>query len=505
MSEPSGNIPVSRVEPVAAWPVCLLESPVPWVLLPLLAVAAVVWQAKIHDMVYPPENVTVYLQDGFGIQPGDKVRTRGIAVGEVVSVSLDHQEGGPGDRVRLGLRLEKGALHLRRADSIFWIERPAVGVGQLRGIDALAGGVYVAVEPGTARAAPFEIVFIGRDTPPAQEARSPDGLQVVLESPDRAGLEPGSPVRFRGFTVGHVMEVALAGDAGTVDSRLYIQPRYKKLIRDNTQFWSTSGVNASAKLFDFSSWKIGKLDLGADTLSTIVAGGVSFSTPSSPGREAGPNHRFKLASAQDTEKKRDEWLAWRPNIDTGGAPAPAGGPTPLPRPVRVTVAWQERGVLGGIFGRTGHHRDWLALMPEPGMLVGAAEMFDSPSPRAIDVRLRVGDEDHSHGELKVVRAGGVATCSLKGEAPVAWPGIQPALEPADALILLDKENAPDSVLLAERIKPAEDGWEVDAATPLPPDANGAPVVARKDGRLVGFLVITGNRGRIALPGKASNR
>jgi hypothetical protein len=504
MSGEPGNIPVARVEPVAPWPVRLLESPVPWVLLPLLAVAAVVWQAKIHDMVYPPGNAVVVFQDGFGIQPGDKVRTRGIAVGEVVSVALDHQEGGPGDRVRLGIRLEKCALHLRRADSVFWIERPALGLGQLRGVDALAGGVYVAVEPGNKPSSSFETRFIGRDTPPAQEIRSADGLQVVLESPDRGGLEPGSPVRFRGFSVGHVMEVALAGDSGTVDARVYIQPRYRKLIRDNTQFWNTSGVNASAKLFDFSSWKIGKVDLGTDTLASIVAGGVSFSTPSSPGREVGANHRFKLASPQDAEKKRDEWLAWRPNIDTGGGPAPAAEAA-LPKPVRVSVSWQERGVLGGIFGRTGHHRDWLALMPEPGLLVGAAEMFDSPSPRALDARLAVGQEDHPHGELKVVREGGVAACSLKGEAPGALAGFQPAGEPADCLILLGKDDAPEPVLLAERIKPAEDGWEVDAAAPLPPDANGAPVVARKDGRLVGFLVVTGNRGRIALPGKATNR
>ena len=75
------EIPTSRVVPVAPWHIRLIESPIPWVALPLLAVAAVVWQAKIHDMVFPPENVTVFVQDGFGIQAGDKVRTKGISVG----------------------------------------------------------------------------------------------------------------------------------------------------------------------------------------------------------------------------------------------------------------------------------------------------------------------------------------------------------------------------------------------------------------------------------------
>ena len=492
------EIPTSRVVPVAPWHIRLIESPIPWVALPLLAVATVVWQAKIHDMVFPPENVTVFVQDGFGIQPGDKVRTKGISVGEVVSVELDHREGGPADTVRLGLRLEKGALHLRRADSIFWIERPALGLGQLRGIDALSGGVYVAVEPGDNPHAPMEMRFVGRDTPPAQEIRSADGLQVVLESPDRGGLEPGSPVRFRGFAVGHVMEVALAGDSGTVDARVYIQPRYRKLIRDNTQFWNTSGVNASAKLFDFSSWKIGKVDLGTDTLASIVAGGVSFSTPSAPGREVGASHRFKMASPQEAEKKRDEWLAWRPNIEIGGASRSASAAVrESPKPVRVTVSWQER----GFFARSNHSRAWLAVQPQPGLLVGAAEMFDSPSPKALDTRLRLDSEEFPHGELKVTRAGGVARCVLKGEIPEGWGDLQLAGPPEDCRVISGDKDGAEAVLLADRMKPAEAAWEVDAATPLPPDANGAPVVTRKDGKLVGFLVISNGKGRIALFGQ----
>lgn len=489
------EIPTSRVEPLAPWHIRFIESPIPWVTLPLLAVAAVIWQAKIHDMVFPPENTTVFFQDGFGIQPGDKVRTRGIGIGEVVSVELDHRGG---DRVRLGLRLEKGALHLRRADTIFWIERPAMGLGQLRGIDALAGGVYVALEPGDNPRASVETTFIGRDTPPAQEIRSADGLQVVLESPDRGGLEPGSPVRFRGFAVGHVMEVALAGDSGTVDARVYIQPRYKKLIRENTQFWNTSGVNASARLFDFSSWKIGKLDLGADTLASIVAGGVSFSTPSAPGREVAPSHRFKLASPQEAEKKREEWLAWRPNIEIGspGSPGPAHGQA-APRPARVTIAWQER----GIFARSNHSRTWLALQPRPGLLVGAGEMFDSPTPRALEARLRLDDADIALGELQVTRAGGVARCVLKGDDPGDWGDLQWAGPPEDCRVIVDGKEGAEAVLLAERMKPKENTWEVDAATPLPPDANGAPVVTRQDGRLIGFLVVANGKGRIMLLGK----
>jgi hypothetical protein len=41
-----------------------------------------------------------------------------------------------------------------------------------------------------------------------------------------------------------------------------------------------------------------------------MSGGLAFSTPPQPGAEVPAGHRFKLASAQDVEKKKEEWLAW---------------------------------------------------------------------------------------------------------------------------------------------------------------------------------------------------
>jgi hypothetical protein len=56
------------------------------------------------------------------------------------------------------------------------------------------------------------------------------------------------------------------------------------------------------------------------------------------------------------------------------------------------------------------------------------------------------------------------------------------------------------VLLAERLKQVENAWEIDAATPIPPDSNGAPVVTKQNGRHIGFLVATGGKARIVLWG-----
>ena len=47
------------------------------------------------------------------------------------------------------------------------------------------------------------------------------------------GMEPGTPVMYRGQQVGQVISVGLAHDSASVDARAYIQPEYRDLVRDN--------------------------------------------------------------------------------------------------------------------------------------------------------------------------------------------------------------------------------------------------------------------------------
>lgn len=490
---PAPALPQAIVRRVPPCHIRLLQSPLAWLGLPLLALAVVIWQVKVHDMVFPKPTLVVHFQEGYGIKVGDHLRYRGIVVGDIVAVSLEHSN--TGGSIRLDIALQPAASHLCRQGSQFWIVRPMVGIGQINGMETLANGVYVAVEPGTSANQQQIVDFVGREFPPAPEIRSPAGLQVIVESPERNGLETGSPVRFRGFTVGHVMEVALAGDSGTVDARVYIQPDYKKLIRVNTQFWSNSGMNASAKLFDFSSWGP-KVKMDMDTLTTVMSGGLAFSTPSQPGAEVPAGHRFKLASVQDVEKQKEEWLAWKPNIEIG-AKVPAESTSPsgsILTPVPMTVTWER----GGFLWNSRHSTEWLVQQPEPGVLIGAAQAFAQPGSDAINVVMHLDGKDYPFKDWKVVRAGGTARCGLGGEAPDRWGALVKARAPEDCRIVTVGKGASHGVLLAERLKQVENAWEIDDSTPIPPGANGAPVITKHGDRHIGFLVTTGGKARIAL-------
>ena len=488
-------LPQAIIRRAVPWYFGLLQSPLAWFGLPLLALAAVVWQVKVRDLVYPKPTLVVHFQEGFGIKAGDYLKYRGIVVGDIIDAVLEHSA--TSDSIRVEVVLKPTAHHLCRQGSQFWIVRPMLGIGKINGIDTFANGVYMAVEPATPSSAVVVKEFVGRESPPAQEIRSPAGLQIVVESPERKGLDPGAPVRFRGFTVGHVMEVALSGDSGTVDARVYIQPDYKKLIRVNTQFWTSGGMNASAKLFDFSTWSPNfKMDM--DTLTTVMSGGLAFSTPPQPGAEVPAGHRFKLASAQDVEKKKEEWLAWKPNIEIGAKETakPSGAAGSVQTPVPMTVTWES----GGFLWNSRHSTEWLVLQPEPGVLVGAAQAFGPPGPDATNVVMHLNGKDYPFKDWKVVKAGGAARCGLGGEAPDRWGALEKARDPEDCRIVTVGKLPSEAVLLAERLKQVENAWEIDAATPIPPDSNGAPVVTKQNGRHIGFLVVTGGKARIVLWG-----
>jgi hypothetical protein len=80
-------------------------------------------------------------------------------------------------------------------------------------------------------------------------------------------------------------------------------------------FWNASGLR-----FDWSLFKGASLDL--ESLKALLAGGVAFATPTTPGAPAADGSHFTLH-----EKPEDDWLAWRPTVRLG----PADSEPPLPR------------------------------------------------------------------------------------------------------------------------------------------------------------------------------
>lgn len=423
--------------------------------------------------------ITIRLGDGHGLVPGDAVMRKGIAIGEVSDVRLDD------DGVVIEARLHPAAAPLARRGTLFWVVRPSVDLRGVSGIDTLTGSRYVGVRPGPIDAPPRRS-FIGLDDSPAVEAIEPGDLELVLESPDRAGLSPGAQVLYRRMPVGTVLSMGLSSDGGSVEVRVLVQKAYTPLIRERTRFWAAGGADATLG--------IGGVELNVDSLETLLTGAVGFATP--PPEDAGGavrnGHRFRLAPEVD-----EDWLEWKPVVAIGSSLLPAGAA--LPDPLRAVLEWEQGRILSRDHSRTG----WVIRVAEG--IVGPANLLrvdedanDEPTSLAVaGVAVAIPEEP-------IWSAGGIA-CIAADLDHGAWPArhIRRPTDVEDCVAIADRSSAP-LPLAAARLDDRGNGrWRVDEAVPVSDHWHGAAVLARADGRLIGILLVDDEEGVVVLmPGEA---
>jgi paraquat-inducible protein B len=429
--------------------------------------------------------VAILFRDGFGLQEGDELRHRGIVVGEVSRVELNDELSG----VHVTVRLVESARRLARVGSQFWIERPDVSLTGIRGLDTLVGGRYIAVLPGPPEAEPLAR-FDGLENAPATTERLEGGLEITLASAHRRGVKAGAPVLYRGHEVGQIVSTGLSPDGSRVESRAYIDPAFKRLVRANSVFWSTSGIQANYTIS-------GGFEVSAETLETIAAGGVSMATPNSPGKPVNTGQRFELYSKGDEEFNEDEWTSWQPHIALGSIELPEG--SALPRPVRAALSWKERS-LG--FTRNRQREGWVLPLSDQRLL-GPADLLIPPS-SAIggEAKLQLAGQQLSIAADKLDLHGKLATLELA--EPLTDVDVWPTSR------LRDPEKIEEVLVVAETIESSFPlpknrlssaagvrEWSVDPSFAIDPHLNGACVVSTKDGCVLGIVAVDKGQASVA--------
>ena len=432
----------------------------------LLFMTILAWR-HWHSAGHP---VSVRFQHGHGIKPGDAVRYRGITIGEVKNVELD----GKSRAVAVRIRLEQTAGDVARQGALFWIVRPSLNLHGAAGLETMIGARYLGVLPGEG---PRQSSFQGLEAIPAVTELQSDGLELLLSGPSSGGVQPGAGVSYRRFSIGQVISVGLASDARTTDVRIYIEPPYVGLVRDNSRFWTVPAFQIHADL------RTG-VDLEVESLATLLAGGINLATPDQAGKSVTTGHRFELF-----DKPKSGWLEWQPALPVGASMLPPGKVPP--RPLRTQVQWQK----ATFWSRTHERQGWL-LAYENGVL-GPASLLD---PGEADAKhpllLAVEGKDYSLDKEPLWRHGDLVLLELEIESE-PWPKTQvrrPS-QPEDCLLITDPAQPPVP-LSAERLSPRDEGWRIDPTMPLTPDQQGACVVAQADGAVVGILIVEKQQGRI---------
>ncbi len=428
--------------------------------------------------------INIRFAEGHGLTIGDQVRHRGIVIGEVTSVDLNAELSG----VQVRVRLSATARSLARQGSQFWIERPTVSVTEIRGLDTLVGGRFIAVQPGPEGNGP-QFDFEGLNIPPPGEMPE-GGLEIVLEARQRGGLGRGVPLLYRGFRVGHVSSVSLATDAATVEARVWVDAPYRHLIREKTKFWMNSGVGVKVGLQG--------LEFSAESLSSILIGGVSLATPPEAGAAVVSGKRFNCEA-----RPQDEWLSWSPQLPIGNSASAAA--VDLPVPVRVSLEWTERR-----FGfRRQQSRSGWALLLSDGRLAGVSWLL-TPVDHAIDGTTTLACEGTSvalspelvriTGELAVVSG-----LKVPASARQRWePGRLRHVDTPEDVLIVTSGLAAQPGVAASRFSVHDGFWAIDSEVPLSSEYNGAPVVSRGTGHVLGFISVSGRGNRVILVPESSN-
>lgn len=285
MTETEAEFPVANVSDARRpwwstlskmWIVCLAC---------LILAIALTW----HSADSPGTSITIRFTDGHGLKAGDTIRHRGIEIGHIEDVSLDPSLKG----IHVEAVLHDNAKAIACAGSRFWIVRPQLGLTGISGLETAVGAKYIAVIPGDGTI--LQKQFDGLAAEPPEGLRK-NGIEIVLRGDDRFGVNPGSPLTWRGIEVGQVLSSSLSPDAMHVDTRVRVLEPYRKLLSHESKFWANSGIQMGLDLSGF--------ELNAESLATIAKGGIAFITPqSTDSREVRSGDVFTLH-----RKREDDWV-----------------------------------------------------------------------------------------------------------------------------------------------------------------------------------------------------
>lgn len=227
-----------------------------------------------------------------GISVGTDIKYQGVTVGKVLSLIPDFKTG----LVQIDARLfPRFADALTKDKTHFWLVTPKVDLTGVKNLDSILSS-YIEVEPGEGN---YRQTFALSEQAKARF----DGLTVILESVTRASIRSGTPLLFRDMQVGQVSKVTLGELADRVMIEAHIEPDFRHLVRSDTVFWNTSGLDVSVGLTGAS--------IQAGTVDSLIRGGIALATPEGQplSAPAQTGTHFLLH-----EKANPEWKQWRTAI-----------------------------------------------------------------------------------------------------------------------------------------------------------------------------------------------
>ena len=232
-------------------------------LIPLLAALIGGWLA-VKTIRETGPTITITFKSAEGLIPGKtEIKYKDVTVGKVETIQLSEDLS----QVLVSAAMSPDVAAHLTTDTLFWIVRARVAVGEVSGISTLLTGAYIGMTPGTGGKLVHR--FEGREKPPAV-SRDTEGRQFTLRAEQLGSLDIGSPVYFRQVKVGRITNVDMPQDGTGVMLEIFVEAPYHHQVKRISRFYNASGLDL----------EIGTDGVRLDTpsLASLLVGGISFFT-----------------------------------------------------------------------------------------------------------------------------------------------------------------------------------------------------------------------------------
>jgi paraquat-inducible protein B len=263
--------------------------PVIWTI-PIIAIAIGAWLAW-DTLSKEGPRIVISFEDAEGLQAGQsQLKYKDIVLGTVKSLEFTKNRRG----VLVSVATTAQAEQFLTSGTQFWVVKPRLFAGNISGFNTLLSGSYIGMLPGDS-AAKAERNFVGHEEPPLLDSDVP-GRTFLLKSEQLGSVSLGSPVFYRGLSVGQVLGWDIGDMAANVTIHAFVRAPFDSYVHDQTRFWNASGVAV----------KMGGagVEMQVESLRALLLGGIAFETPTigQSSEMSAENHEFPLFVNQDAAK-----------------------------------------------------------------------------------------------------------------------------------------------------------------------------------------------------------
>jgi len=257
--------------------------------------------------------ITIEFDNGSGIVPNKtEVRYKGLVTGLVKKVvpSADLQ------RVIAEVEISKNFTDYLTENTLFWLVSADISLQGVSGLDTLISGSYITIMPDTDKQGDIQDHFIALTEAPTLDMSTP-GLHLTLHTDVLGSISENSPISFKQIPIGHVTGYHYIESSKKIAINIFVKPEYAHLVKQNSLFYNTSGIQVTASLS-------GGIKVNTDSLASIMAGGISVDTlsyqeelaPAENGQEFPLHADFQSA---EMGHKVELTLDWNSGIDHNAA------------------------------------------------------------------------------------------------------------------------------------------------------------------------------------------